>query len=113
MSDLNKVMQQAQKLQAGMEKVQSKLNSLEVIGESGGGVVKVCMTGNRDVKWVKISPEIRDDEKSILEELIAAAFNDAKRRAEKLAKSEMSDVARMFGLSDNMPFSTGGTTDNV
>ncbi len=79
------LMKQAQQMQQNMLKAQEELNNLEVEGQSGAGMVKVVMTCKHDVKRVAIDPSVMDD-KEMLEDLIAAALNDANRRAEQLTQ---------------------------
>jgi DNA-binding YbaB/EbfC family protein len=82
------LMKQAQQMQANMEKAQAELSNLEVEGQSGAGAVKVVMTCKHDVKRVTIDSSVMDD-KEMLEDLIAAALNDANRRAETAAQEKM------------------------
>lgn len=82
MPNLNDLMKQAQQLQEQMQKAQEKLASVEVTGESGAGMVKVVMTGRHDVRRVSIDPSLLSEDKEVLEDLIAAAVNDAVRRVE-------------------------------
>ncbi len=85
---LGGMLKQAQKLQEEMKKSQERMASEEITGESGGGMVKVTMTGRHEVKRVEIDPSLMGDDKEMLEDLVAAAFNDAARRvAEKLQES--------------------------
>ena len=74
--DIRMLMKQAQEMQAKLEQAQQELANMQVTGESGGGMVKVTMTGKHDVREVEISPEVMDD-REMLEALIAAAVNDA------------------------------------
>ncbi|MBI5862504.1 MAG: YbaB/EbfC family nucleoid-associated protein [Rhodocyclales bacterium] len=82
------LMKQAQQMQANMAKAQEELAQMEVEGQSGAGAVKVVMTCKHDVKRVIIDPSVMDD-KEMLEDLIAAALNDANRRAETTAAEKM------------------------
>lgn len=82
------LMKQAQKMQENMQKAQEELATLEVEGQSGAGAVKVIMTCKHDVKRVIIDPSVMDD-KEMLEDLIAAAVNDANRRAEAAVQEKM------------------------
>jgi hypothetical protein len=86
------LMKQAQQMQTNMAKAQEELALLEVEGQSGAGAVKVVMTCKHDVKRVTIDPAVMDD-KEMLEDLIAAAMNDANRRAEATAAEKMSGFA--------------------
>jgi DNA-binding YbaB/EbfC family protein len=82
------LMKQAQQMQANMQKAQEQLASIEVEGQSGAGMVKVLMTCKHDVRRVSIDPSVMDD-KEMLEDLIAAALNDAVRRAEATTAEKM------------------------
>jgi DNA-binding YbaB/EbfC family protein len=82
------LMKQAQQMQQNMQKAQDELALLEVEGQSGAGMVKVVMTCKHDVKRVTIDPSVMDD-KEMLEDLIAAALNDANRRAEQTMQDKM------------------------
>ncbi|HXL96937.1 MAG TPA: YbaB/EbfC family nucleoid-associated protein, partial [Steroidobacteraceae bacterium] len=86
-----------QALQANMQKAQAEIASLEGTGESGGGMVKVVMTGRHEVKRVQIEPSIIGDDREMLEDLIAAAINDAVHRLESASQAKLS--AAMGGLS--------------
>ena len=97
MANMNQFVKQAQALQANMQKAQAEIASLEVTGESGGGMVKVVMTGRHEVKRVQIEPSIVGDDREMLEDLIAAAINDAVHRLESASQAKLS--AAMGGLS--------------
>jgi DNA-binding YbaB/EbfC family protein len=94
---MNQFVKQAQALQANMQKAQAEIASLEVTGESGGGMVKVVMTGRHEVKRVQIEPSVMGDDREMLEDLIAAAINDAVHRLESASQAKLS--AAMGGLS--------------
>jgi len=96
-ANMNQFVKQAQALQANMQKAQAEIASLEVTGESGGGMVKVVMTGRHEVKRVQIEPAIMGDDREMLEDLIAAAINDAVHRLESASQAKLS--AAMGGLS--------------
>jgi DNA-binding YbaB/EbfC family protein len=87
------LMQQAQKMQENIKRVQDELASTEVEGQSGAGMVKVTMTCKHDVRRVAIDPSLVGDDKEMLEDLVAAAFNDAVRRAEEVSQQKMATVA--------------------
>ncbi len=87
------LMQQAQKMQENIKRVQDELASTEVEGQSGAGMVKVTMTCKHDVRRVAIDPSLLGDDKDMLEDLVAAAFNDAVRRAEEVSQEKMASVA--------------------
>ena len=97
MANMNQFVKQAQALQANMQKAQAEIANLEVTGESGGGMVKVVMTGRHEVKRVQIEPSIMGDDREMLEDLIAAAINDAVHRLESASQAKLS--AAMGGLS--------------
>ncbi|HEY5800591.1 MAG TPA: YbaB/EbfC family nucleoid-associated protein [Burkholderiaceae bacterium] len=95
------LMKQAQAMQDNMKKAQEQLALIEVEGQSGAGLVKVTMTCKNEVKRVQIDPSLLADDKDMLEDLVAAAFNDAARKA--LATSE----EKMSGLTAGMPLPPG------
>ena len=97
-SGLGDIMKQAQKMQENMQRAQEEIAATEVQGESGAGMVKVTMTGRHDVKRVEIEPSLLTSDKVMLEDLIAAAVNDANRRVEKAAQDRMADVTSGMGL---------------
>jgi DNA-binding YbaB/EbfC family protein len=94
---MNQFVKQAQALQANMQKAQAEIAGLEVTGESGGGMVKVQMTGRHEVKRVQIEPSIIGEDRGMLEDLVAAAINDAVHRLEAASQAKLS--AAMGGLS--------------
>lgn len=83
------LMKQAQQMQENMKKMQEQLALIEVEGQSGAGLVKVVMTCKNDVRRVTIDPSLLADDKDMLEDLVAAAFNDAVRKAEATAQEKM------------------------
>ena len=95
------LMKQAQAMQDNMKRVQEELGQVEVEGTSGAGLVKVTMTCKNAVKRVAIDPSLLADDKDMLEDLVAAAFNDAVRRAEEVA------AERMAGVTAGMPMPPG------
>lgn len=100
------LMKQAQKLQEEMQKAQEELARAEVTGESGAGLVKVVMTGRHDVKSVSIDPSLMSEDREVLEDLIAAAVNDAVRRVEENQQERMSGMGSKMGVPPGfkMPF---------
>ncbi len=102
MKGLGNIMKQAQQMQANLEKTQKELADTEVIGESGAGMVKVIMNGKHDVKRVEIVPELFKDDKEMVEDLVAAAVNDANRRVEKMSQERMSEMTAGMGLPSGM-----------
>lgn len=104
--NMGDLMKQAQKMQEQLKKQQEEMANSEVIGESGAGMVKVVMTGRHDVKKVEIEDSLLSEDKEILEDLIAAAVNDAVRKVEDKTKNSMSGLAEGMGLPAGfkMPF---------
>ena len=100
------LMQQAQKMQADMKKAQEELAHAEVTGEAGAGLVSVIMTGRHDVKRVAIDDSVFTEEKEVLEDLLAAAVNDAVRKVEAHNKDAMAGLASGLDLPAGfkMPF---------
>jgi hypothetical protein len=86
------LMQQAQKMQDNMKRLQEELATIEVEGQSGAGLVKVVMTCKYQVRRVAIDPSLVGDDKDMLEDLVAAAINDAVRRAEETTQQKMASV---------------------
>lgn len=99
---LANLMQQAQRLQENFQKTQDEIAAMEVQGESGGGLVKVRMNGKREVLKIDIDDSlIIKEDRDVLEDLIAAAFNDAVRRVAKIKQE------RMAGLTGGLEFPSG------
>ncbi len=96
------LMKQAQQMQDNMRKLQEELASVEVEGQSGAGMVKVTMTGKHDVKRVNIDPSLIGEDKEMLEDLVAAAMNDAARRVEAAVQEKMAGIAGGLGLPPGM-----------
>lgn len=100
--NINMMMQQAQRMQkeveANIKKAKAELAQTEVHAEAGGGLVKVTMTGRYVVKRVEINPELLQDEPDMIEDLIAAAVNDAVRQAEELSEQRMASANSGMGL---------------
>ena len=95
---LGNLMKQAQQMQADMQKAQEELASLEVTGESGGGLVKVTMTGRHEARRVQIDDSLVGEDKEMLEDLIAAAINDAAHRIESQTQERMSGMTAGLNL---------------
>ena len=92
--DLMKMMKQAQQLQERAQKMQEELAELEIDGQSGGGLVKVTLNGKGDVRSLRIDPSLlKPDEAEIVEDLVMAAFRDAKAKAEAAMQEKMREVA--------------------
>ena len=106
MKGLNELMQQAQKMQQQMQETQAEQAKQEVKGESGAGLVTVVMTGRHDVKSVSIDDSLLTEDKEILEDLLAAAVNDAVRKVEQNTQQTMVDMTAGMNLPDGikMPF---------
>jgi DNA-binding YbaB/EbfC family protein len=100
------MMKQAMALQANMKKAQDEIANMEVIGESGGGMVKVTMTGKHEVKRVQIEPQVASEDREMLEDLVAAAINDAVQKVERTTQERMSSLMGGMNLPPGfkMPF---------
>ncbi|MED5431189.1 MAG: YbaB/EbfC family nucleoid-associated protein [Pseudomonadota bacterium] len=94
--DINSLMQQAQAMQEKMKKMQDEAANAEVTGEAGAGLVKVIMNGRHDVKSVSVDDSLMSEDKELLEDLLAAAVNDAVRRVEKRQQDNMQNMAGGF-----------------
>ncbi len=92
MFNMGNMMKQAQMMQERLQKVQEEIASMEIVGESGAGMVKVTMSGSHEVRKVEIDDSVASEDKEILEDLLAAAFNDANRRVEETSKSKLASV---------------------
>ncbi|MFC3095152.1 YbaB/EbfC family nucleoid-associated protein [Alteromonas sediminis] len=103
---MGNIMKQAQQMQERMEKTQAELANLEVTGEAGAGMVKVIMTCNHNVRRVEIDESLMDDDKEMVEDLVAAAINDAARRVQETSKEKMSEVTGGMAMPPGfkMPF---------
>lgn len=103
---LGSLMQQAQKIQEDLKKAQEELALMQVLGESGGGLVTVVMTGKREVRKVSIDDSLVGDDKDMLEDLVAAAFNDAVHKVAKMKEEKMSEFTSGFPIPPGfqMPF---------
>lgn len=102
MLGMGDMMKQAKAMQEKMAKVQEQVAALEVTGESGAGLVRVQMTGRHDVRAVTIDPGLMSEDREVLEDLIAAAVNDAVRRVEEEQKALMSEVTAGLPLPPGM-----------
>ncbi len=103
MSNLVQMLKQAQQMQARMAEMQAKLAEIEVTGSSGGGMVQVTLNGKGEVKKLKLDKSAVDpNETEVLEDLILAAFNDAKARADRLATEEMEKLTGGLKLPPGM-----------
>ena len=99
---IGNLMKQAQKMQEDMAKAQEEMAKIEVTGQSGGGMVSVVMTCRHDVKRVSIDDSLLGDDKDMLEDLIAAAMNDAVRQVEKTSSDKMSGMTAGLNLPGGM-----------
>lgn len=95
-------MKQAQQMQASLQQAQEELANIEVNGEAGGGLVKVQMTGRHDVKRVSIDESLMQDDKEMLEDLLAAAVNDAVRKVEAANQEKMASVTGGMNMPPGM-----------
>jgi DNA-binding YbaB/EbfC family protein len=99
---LGNLMKQAQAMQENLRKAQEELASIEVMGNAGGGMVSVVMTCRYDVRRVNVDPSLLKDDKEVLEDLVAAAVNDAVRKVEKTTQEKMSGLTAGLGLPDGL-----------
>lgn len=106
MKGLGDLMKQAQEMQANMQKMQEDLAKAEVIGSAGAGLVSVVMTGRHDVKRVHIDASLMTEDKEMLEDLLAAAVNDAVRKIETQNRDQMTKMTAGMGIPPGfkMPF---------
>ena len=106
MKGLGNIMKQAQEMQEKMQRMQEEAANLEVVGESGAGLVKVTMSGRHDVRRVQIDETLMQDDKEVLEDLIAAAVNDAVRKVESKSQDKMSELTAGLPIPPGfkMPF---------
>ncbi len=95
---LGNLMKQAQQMQENMQRAQEEIARMEVIGQAGGGLVKVTMTGRYDVRRVAIDPSLIGDDQEMLEDLIAAAMNDGVRQVEESTRDRMGGLASGINL---------------
>ncbi|WP_127555531.1 YbaB/EbfC family nucleoid-associated protein [Saccharospirillum alexandrii] len=103
---MGNLMKQAQKMQEDMKRMQEEVARAEVTGESGAGLVKVTMNGRHDVKQVSLDESVMQEDKELLEDLLAAAVNDAVRKVEALSQEKMSSATAGMQLPPGfkMPF---------
>ena len=103
MVNIGNMLKQAQQLQKKMADAQEKLNSIEVEGSSGGGVVKVISTAKGDIKRINLDESLlKPEDKEITEDLIVAAINDAKKKAEEASQEEMKNISGGLSLPPGM-----------
>lgn len=103
---LGNIMQQAQKMQEDVKKIQDEIAVMQIQGESGGGLVTILMTGKREVRKVVIDDTLMGDDKDMLEDLVAAAINDAVHKVSKMKQEKMSQITTGMPLPPGfqMPF---------
>ena len=103
---MGNLMKQAQEMQDKMQRVQEEIAKAEVLGEAGAGMVKVTMNGRHDVSKVEIDPSVMEEDKELLEDLLAAAVNDAVRKVEETSRGRMEEATEGMNLPPGfkMPF---------
>jgi DNA-binding YbaB/EbfC family protein len=99
---LGNLMKQAQAMQANMQKAQEEIAKMEIIGESGGGLVKITMTGKHEARRVEIDDSLVGEDKDMLEDLVAAAINDAAHKVEATTQERMSGMTDGLNLPPGM-----------
>ena len=105
---LGNLMKQAQEMQANLQKAQEELARMEVTGQSGGGLVTVVMTGKHEVHRVSIDSSLLGDDKDMLEDLVAAAINDAVHKVEATTQERFASLAGGLNLPPGMKLPFGG-----
>ena len=105
---IGNMMKQAQALQANMQKAQEEIAAMEVTGESGGGMVKVTINGRHEAKRVQIDPSVPLDDREMVEDLVAAAINDAVHRLEAASQQKMSGMMGGMNLPPGLKLPFGG-----
>jgi len=104
---IGNIMKQAQQMQASMQRAQAELATMEVTGESGGGMVKITLTGKHEAKRVVIDPSLLGDDKDMLEDLVTAAINDAVHKVEATTQTKMSGLMSGMQLPPGMKLPFG------
>lgn len=105
MKGLNDLMKQAQAMQERMQEMQKEIGSMEITGESGAGLVRITVNGLHEARRVQIDESLLSEDKDVLEDLIAAAFNDCARKVEQARTEKMGAMASGLGLPlDKLPF---------
>lgn len=104
MTDLNNLLKQAQQMQEQMQKAQQELAEKEVTGESGAGLVRVTMNGKHEVKNIALDPSLMQEEQSLVEDLVAAACNDAVRKVAENNKNQFAGMASGLNLPEGFKF---------
>lgn len=100
---LGSILKQAQAMQENLKRAQAELAALEITGSAGGNLVRITLTGRHDVKRVEIDPSLLKDDKEMLEDLVAAALNDAARKIEQATQEKMAGITGGMSLP-GMPF---------
>lgn len=101
-SGLGNLMKQAQAMQENLQKAQEEIATMTVTGEAGAGLVKITMNGRHEVRGVEIDPSLMADDKEMLEDLIAAAINDASKRVESMTQEKMAGLTAGLNLPAGM-----------
>jgi hypothetical protein len=96
--DIGQLMKQAQRMQEQMQKAQAELGNIDVCGEAGGGLVKITMSCRHEVRSIAIDPTLVSGDREMLEDVLAAAFNDALRRVERTTQERLSGLTAGLGL---------------
>jgi len=104
---IGNLMKQAQQLQANMQKAQAEIAAMEVTGESGGGMVKVTINGRHEAKSVRIDPSVPLDDREMVEDLVAAAINDAVHRLESASQQRMAGLMGGMNLPPGLKLPSG------
>lgn len=104
MTDLNEIMKQAKEMQEHFQKAQKELETLIVLGESGAGLVRIYMNGRHDVSNVELDPALLEEDKEVIEDLVAAALNDAIRKLEEKNKEALGGMAGNFKVPADFKF---------
>jgi DNA-binding YbaB/EbfC family protein len=105
---IGNLMKQAQQLQANVQKAQAEIAAMEVTGEAGGGMVKVTINGRHEARRVQIDPSVPLDDREMVEDLVAAAFNDAVHRLEAVTQERMSGLMGGMNLPPGLKLPFGG-----
>ena len=100
--NINNLMKEAQKMQQRMQEAQQQLSQLVITGEAGGGLVAIKMNGRHDVTEVKIKPSVFEEDVEMLEDLVAAAINDAVRKIEKASKEKISQLTAGLNIPTDL-----------
>lgn len=102
-ADIGQLMKQAQKMQAQMQKAQEELAGIEVVGEAGGGLVRLTMSCRHQVRGIEIDPALLGEDREMLEDVLVAAFNDALRKVETTVQEQFAGLTGGLGLPGGLP----------